>query len=46
MADHSWSAALFKKQPVLKCNVCGFIWQPHMSKPKVTCEQILKGSKK
>lgn len=39
--DHQWERSVFKNNPALKCRVCDFIWQPHMRRPKVTCEQIL-----
>lgn len=39
--DHQWETTVFKNSPAMKCRICGFIWQPHMRRPKVTCDQIL-----
>lgn len=44
--EHIWYDDVFKGNPCFKCIICGFIWQPHMNKPKVTCEQILEGKRK
>lgn len=43
--EHLWTRTLHKKLPAMKCVICDFLWQPHMNKPKVTCEQILNNPK-
>lgn len=44
---HIFSIPIVRRNgsPAFECCTCGFVWQPHMRKPKSECEDILAKKK-
>lgn len=41
LLEHEWNPMVFNLKPAQHCVHCGFVWEFHMPRPTVTCDEII-----